>query len=88
MDDIVITKGGINFTLHHQGYAGDEAVVGELYQLVAEYDGPPEDLDWPDDDEVSSAAGVTLSTLDPASGDMLEAVLVVEAGPEGRTRNS
>lgn len=82
MDDIVITKSGINFRLHHQGYAGDESVVGELYQLVAEYDGPPDDLDWPDDDEVSSAAGMTLSTLQPAGGDDLEAVLVVEAGPE------
>lgn len=78
MDDIVITKSGINFTLHHQGYAGDESVVGELYKLVAEYDGPPEDIDWPDDDEVSAAAGLTLTTLDPAGGDVLETTLVVE----------
>jgi len=78
MDDIVITKSGINFTLQHQGYAGDESVIGELYQLVAEYDGPPEDLDWPDDDEVSAAAGLTLTTLDPAGGDRLETTLVVE----------
>ena len=78
MDDIVITKSGINFTLQHQGYAGDESVVGELYKLVAEYDGPPEDLDWPDDDEVSAAAGLTLTTLDPAGGDVLETTLVVE----------
>ncbi len=78
MDDIVITRGGVNFTLQHQGYAGDESVVGELYKLVAEYDGPPEDLDWPDDDEVSAAAGLTLTTLDPAGGDVLETTLVVE----------
>ena len=78
MDDIVITKSGINFTLHHQGYAGDESVIGEIYKLVAEYDGPPEDLDWPDDDEVSAAAGLTLTTLDPAGGDVLETTLVVE----------
>lgn len=78
MDDIVITKSGINFTLQHQGYAGDESVVGELYKLVAEYDGPPEDIDWPDDDEVSAAAGLTLTTLDPAGGDVLETTLVVE----------
>ncbi|MCX7252120.1 hypothetical protein C6P61_09500 [Malikia spinosa] len=78
MDDIVITKSGINFTLQHQGYAGDESVIGELYKLVAEYDGPPEDLDWPDDDEVSAAAGLTLTTLDPAGGDVLETTLVVE----------
>ncbi|MYZ50759.1 hypothetical protein [Malikia spinosa] len=78
MDDIVITKSGINFTLQHQGYAGDESVIGELYKLVAEYDGPPEDLDWPDDDEVSVAAGLTLTTLDPAGGDVLETTLVVE----------
>jgi hypothetical protein len=78
MDDIVITKSGVNFTLQHQGYAGDESVVGELYKLVAEYDGPPEDLDWPDDDEVSAAAGLTLTTLDPAGGDVLETTLVVE----------
>ncbi len=79
--EIVITKCGINFTLHHLGYAGDEAVVGERYRLLAEYDGPPEDLDWPDDDEVSAAAGMTLSTLEPAGGE-LAALLVVEAGPE------
>lgn len=78
MDDIVITKSGISFTLQHQGYAGDESVIGELYKLVAEYDGPPEDLDWPDDDEVSAAAGLTLTTLDPAGGDVLETTLVVE----------
>ncbi len=78
MDDIVITKSGINFTLQHQGYAGDESVVGELYKLMAEYDGPPEDLDWPDDDEISAAAGLTLTTLDPAGGDVLETTLVVE----------
>lgn len=78
MGDIVITRGGVNFTLQHQGYAGDESVVGELYKLVAEYDGPPEDLDWPDDDEVSAAAGLTLTTLEPASGDRLETTLVVE----------
>lgn len=78
MDDILITKSGINFTLQHQGYAGDESVVGELYKLVAEYDGPPEDIDWPDDDEVSAAAGLTLTTLDPAGGDVLETTLVVE----------
>ena len=78
MDDIVITKSGINFTLQHQGYAGDESVIGELYKLVAEYDGPPEDLDWPDDDEVSAAAGLTLATLDPAGGAALETTLVVE----------
>lgn len=78
MDDIVITQSGVNFTLQHQGYAGDESVVGELYKLVAEYDGPPEDLDWPDDDEVSAAAGLTLTTLDPAGGDVLETTLVVE----------
>ena len=78
MDDIVITKSGINFTLQHQGYAGDESVIGELYKLVAEYDGPPEDLDWPDDDEVSVAAGLTLTTLDPAGGDVLETTLGVE----------
>lgn len=78
MDDIVIAKSGVNFTLQHQGYAGDESVVGELYKLVAEYDGPPEDLDWPDDDEVSAAAGLTLTTLDPAGGDVLETTLVVE----------
>lgn len=78
MDDIVITRSGVNFTLQHQGYAGDESVVGELYKLVAEYDGPPEDLDWPDDDEVSAAAGLTLTTLDPAGGDVLETTLVVE----------
>ncbi len=82
MDDIVITRSGINFTLHHLGYAGDEFVVGERYRLVAEYDGPPGDLDWPDDDEVSAAAGMTLSTLEPAGGDDLEALLVVEAGPQ------
>lgn len=78
MDDIVITKSGINFTLQHQGYAGDESVIGELYQLVAEYDGPLEDLDWPDDDEVSAVAGLTLTTIDPAAGDVLETTLVVE----------
>lgn len=82
MDDIVITKGGVNFTLHHLGHAGDETVVGERYQLLAEYDGPPEDLDWPDDDEVSVAAGFTLGTLDPAGGDDPAALMVVEAGPE------
>jgi hypothetical protein len=81
MDDIVITKGGINFTLHHLGYPGDETVVGEHYRLIAEYDGPPEDIDWPDDDEISEAAGLTLGTLEPPVGDDLEALLVVEAGP-------
>ena len=78
MDDIVITKSGINFTLQHQGYAGDESVIGELYKLVAEYDGPPEDLDWPDDDEVSAAAGLPLTPLAPAGGAVLETTLVVE----------
>ena len=78
MDDIVITRSGVNFTLQHQGYPGDESVVGELYKLVAEYDGPPEDLDWPDDDEVSAAAGLTLTTLEPAGGGALETTLVVE----------
>lgn len=82
MDDIVITRGGINFTLHHLGHAGDEAVVGECYRLVAEYDGPPEDLDWPEDDEVSALAGMTLVTLEPPGGDDLQALLVVEAGPQ------
>jgi len=82
MSDIVFTKSGINFTLEHLGYPGDENVVGERYRLAAEYDGPPEDLDWPDDDEVSDIAGLTLRTLE-AGGDSLEAILLVEAGPEG-----
>jgi hypothetical protein len=82
VDDIVINKSGINFTLHHLGYAGDEAVVGERYRLEAEYDGPPEDLDWPDDDEVSAAAGMTLSMLEPPGGGDMGALLIVEAGPE------
>lgn len=80
MSDIVITKGGINFSLRHLGYAGDENVVGERYKLMAEYDGPPDDLDWPDDDEVSAVAGITLRTLE-AGDASLEAILLVEAGP-------
>jgi len=41
MSDIVFTKSGINFTLEHLGYPGDENVVGERYRLAAEYDGRP-----------------------------------------------